>query len=75
MVGHEVVLIPSTGEGFGLVAAETIAAGRWVVARVTGGLLDVVSDGINRTDYDPNAVAGAADQFRIEGSGSLMAAF
>jgi glycosyltransferase involved in cell wall biosynthesis len=81
LASHDVVLVPSTAEGYGLVAAEAIAAGRWVVASATGGLLDVVSDGINGTlvrdgdfagalarvpDYDPATVAATAERFSIE---------
>lgn len=81
IAAHDVILVPSTGEGFGLVAAEAIAAGRWVVATATGGLLEVVRDGINGTlvhdgdfagalanipDYAPDAVAATADRFSIE---------
>ena len=65
---HDVVLVPSRAEGFGLVAAEAIASGRWVVASAVGGLGEVVVDGVNGTivrdgrfrealsripDYDP----------------------
>jgi len=82
IAAHDVVLVPSLAEGFGLAAAEGIAAGRWVVARAVGGLPDVVSEGVNgflaRTDdeladalrripdYDPNAVAGTAARFSLE---------
>jgi glycosyltransferase involved in cell wall biosynthesis len=80
MATHSVVLIPSASEGFGVVAAEAIASGRWVVARAVGGLLDVVTDGINGTlvsdddfagalervpDYDPATVAATAARFSI----------
>jgi glycosyltransferase involved in cell wall biosynthesis len=80
MAAHDVVLVPSTAEGFGLVAAEAIAAGRWVIANATGGLLDVVSDGINGSlvrdgdyagalarvpDYDPAALASSAARFSV----------
>src|SRR4029077_11803886 len=37
IAAHDVVLVPSQEEGFGLVAAEGIAGGRWVVARAVGG--------------------------------------
>ncbi len=80
MSEHTVVLVPSRAEPFGLVAAEAIASGRWVVAGAVGGLLDVVSDGVNGSlvshgdfagalarvpDYDPATVAGTADRFSI----------
>jgi glycosyltransferase involved in cell wall biosynthesis len=83
LASHDVLLVPSTAEGFGLVAAEAIAAGRWVVATAVGGLLDIVLDGVNGTlvsngdfaaalagvpDYDPSSVAATADRFRIEES-------
>ena len=81
MASHDVVLVPSLAEGFGLVAAEAIAAGRWVVARATSGLREVVSDGINGTlvadddfagalshvpDYDPTILASTATRFSLE---------
>ncbi len=81
MASHSVVLIPSREEPFGLVAAEAIASGRWVVASAAGGLPDIVSDGVNGTlvrdgdfasavgrvpDYDPAMVASTAERFSIE---------
>lgn len=75
---HDVLLMPSRAEGFGLAAAEAIASGRWVVASAVGGLADVVTDGVNGTlvrdgdfaaalaavpDYDPHAVAASAERF------------
>lgn len=81
MASHDVVLVPSRAEGFGLVAAEAIASGRWVVASAAGGLREVVSDGVNGTlvadrdfagalsrvpDYDPAVVAATAERFAIE---------
>lgn len=88
MAWHDVVLVPSSAEGFGLAAAEAIAAGRWVVAGATGGLVEVVTEGINGTlvsdgdfatalsqvpDYDPEAVAATAGRFRIEESRRAIA--
>jgi glycosyltransferase involved in cell wall biosynthesis len=81
MAGHDVVLVPSRVESFGLVAAEAIASGRWVVASAVGGLTDIVTDGVTGTlvrngdfsdalarvpDYDPAAVAADAQRFSVE---------
>jgi Glycosyltransferase len=81
MGSHTVVLVPSLAEPFGLVAAEAIASGRWVVARAVGGLVDIVTEGVNGSlvadgdfagalarvpDYDPATVASTADRFSIE---------
>lgn len=89
LAAHDVVLMPSDDEGFGLVAAEAIAAGRWVVARSVGGLRDVITDGVNGTlvedgdfaaalaavpDYDPDTVAATAERFDVERHRAGMAA-
>jgi glycosyltransferase involved in cell wall biosynthesis len=81
MAGHDVVLVPSRVEPYGLVAAEAIASGRWVVAAAVGGLTDIVTDGLTGTlvrdsdfagalarvpDYDPTAVASHAERFSVE---------
>ncbi len=81
MNSHTVVLVPSFAEPFGLVAAEAIASGRWVVARAVGGLVEIVTDGGNGSlvtdgdfagalarvpDYDPATVASTAGRFSIE---------
>lgn len=87
---HDVVLVPSRSEGFGLAAAEAIASGRWVVARAVGGLTDIVEDGVTGTlveadedfgpaiaavpDYDPDEVAARAARFSLEQSNRAMAA-
>ena len=80
MSEHTVVLVPSRAEPFGLVAVEAIASGRWVVASAVGGLLDIVTDGVDGSlvsdgdfagalalvpDYDPATVAKAAGRFSI----------
>ncbi len=78
---HDVVLVPSLAEPFGIVAIEAIASGRWVVASAVGGLPDIVVPGVNGTlvsdggfasalasvpDYDPFAVARTAEPHSLE---------
>jgi D-inositol-3-phosphate glycosyltransferase len=81
LAAHDVILVPSLEEPFGLVAAEAIASGRWVVARAVGGLREIVSEGVNGTlvdredelaaalaavpDYDPARVAATAARFDV----------
>jgi glycosyltransferase involved in cell wall biosynthesis len=84
---HDVVLMPSVAEPFGLVAVEAIASGRWVVATAVGGLLDIIVDGVNGTlvsdgdfagalrrvpDYDPWKVAATVERFSLAGWQSAM---
>lgn len=81
MAEHDVVLVPSVAEPFGLVAVEAIASGRWVVASAVGGLRDIVIDGVNGTlvadgdfagalarvpDYDPRSLARTAESYSLE---------
>jgi glycosyltransferase involved in cell wall biosynthesis len=80
MAAHDIVLVPSRAEPFGLVAVEAIASGRWVVATAIGGLRDIVVDGVNGTlvsdgdfaaaiaavpDYEPAEVAATAARFDL----------
>ena len=80
MAAHDVVLVPSVAEPFGIVAVEAIASGRWVVATDIGGLRAIVIPGVNGTlvadgdfaaalasvpDYDPTAVAATAERFSL----------
>ena len=58
----DLALVPSRYEPFGLVALEAMAAGTAVVATTTGGLRDVVVDGVTGLAVpaaDPVALAGA----------------
>jgi glycosyltransferase involved in cell wall biosynthesis len=89
MAEHDVVLVPSVAEAFGLVAVEAIASGRWVVARAVGGLRDIVVDGVNGTlvedgdfagamarvpDYDPAAIAPTVARYDLARWQAQMAA-
>jgi glycosyltransferase involved in cell wall biosynthesis len=86
---HDVVLMPSRREPFGLLAAEAIASGRWVVASNVDGLREIVRDGINGTlvdgdgfveavhkvpQYDPHDVAATAQRFSLQSHQHGMAA-
>ncbi len=88
LAAHDVLLVPSRAEAFGIAAAEAIAAGRWVVAADVGGLREVVTDGVNGTlvgdgdyagalarvpEYDPVAVAATAARFDVAGQRRAMA--
>ncbi|MGI8659222.1 MAG: glycosyltransferase [Candidatus Limnocylindria bacterium] len=81
MAEHDVVLVPSLTEAFGLVAVEAIASGRWVVASSVGGLREIVQEGVNGTlvadgdfasalervpDYDPVAISKTVERFSLE---------
>ena len=85
---HDVVLMPSVAEPFGLVAVEAIAAGRWVVAAHVGGLRDIVMDGVNGTlvsdgdyagalarvpDYDPEALPATVARYSLDAWQRAMA--
>lgn len=89
MAAHDVILVPSVAEPFGLVAVEAHAAGRWVVAADVGGLRDIVIEGVNGTlvadddyagalarvpAYDPARVAETAQRFSLERWQRSMAA-
>jgi glycosyltransferase involved in cell wall biosynthesis len=58
------VAVPSRREGFGMVAAEALAAGRAVVGTRVGGLPDLVADGVNGTLVPPDDVAALVAALR-----------
>jgi glycosyltransferase involved in cell wall biosynthesis len=89
MAEHDVVLVPSLTEAFGLVAVEAIASGRWVVANAVGGLREIVQEGVNGTlvddgdfagalarvpDYDPAEVSKTVERFSLDRWQADMAA-
>jgi glycosyltransferase involved in cell wall biosynthesis len=88
IAAHDVVLVPSLAEPFGLVAVEAIASGRWVVASAVGGLPEIVRDGVNGTlvtdgdfagalasipDYDPFAIAPTVERYSLAAWQAAMA--
>ena len=63
----EVVVVPSLGEGFGMVALEAMERGRPVIASAVGGLPEIVDDGrtgllvpVSDTDALAEAIRGLA---------------
>ena len=88
IAAHDVVLMPSVAEPFGIVAVEAIASGRWVVATAVGGLREIVRDGVNGTlvsdgdfagalarvpDYDPFAIAPTVERYSLAAWQAAMA--
>jgi glycosyltransferase involved in cell wall biosynthesis len=61
----DVVVIPSHWEGFGLVAAEAMAAGRAVIASHASSLPELIRDGVNGRTVPPRD-AGALAKAMIE---------
>jgi glycosyltransferase involved in cell wall biosynthesis len=60
LAAADVVVVPSWDEGFSLVALESLAAKRAVIASDTGGLKDIIEDGVTGmlfTPKDANALA------------------
>ncbi len=53
LAGVDVVCVPSLFEPFGMVAVEAMAAGRPVIASNTGGLKDIIVDGLTGFLIEP----------------------
>jgi glycosyltransferase involved in cell wall biosynthesis len=60
----EVVVVPSLGEGFGMVALEAMERGRPVIASAVGGLPEIVQDGRSGLLVPPSDVWQLADAIR-----------
>ncbi len=68
----DLVVIPSLYEPFGLVALETMAAGTPVVAADTGGLREVVEEGVTGLRFAPGDHHSLSQAMvRVLGDGSL----
>ncbi len=60
----DALIFPSTNETFGLVALEAMACGLPVIATLTGGLVDVLENGVNGLAYDPHNLRTLSDCVR-----------
>jgi glycosyltransferase involved in cell wall biosynthesis len=60
----DALIFPSTNETFGLVALEAMACGLPVIATLSGGLVDILQDGVNGLIYDPHNLRTLADRVR-----------
>ena len=56
-----IVVVPSLGEGFGMVALEAMERGRPVIASAVGGLPEIVDDGRTGLLVPPGDPAALAD--------------
>ena len=67
----DVLFLPSTVEGFGLVLIEAMASGVPVIARPAGGVTDVVTHGVNGLlvgahTFDPQELCDAVERLRAD---------
>ena len=72
----EVVVVPSLGEGFGMVALEAMERGRPVIASAVGGLPEIVDDGRTGLLVPVSDADALADAIRgLAGDATRTAAF
>jgi len=72
----EIVVVPSLGEGFGMVALEAMERGRPVIASAVGGLPELVDDGRTGLLVRPSDVSALATAIReLAGDPARAAAF
>jgi glycosyltransferase involved in cell wall biosynthesis len=70
----DALVFPSTNETFGLVALEAMACGLPVIAGMSGGLIDILEDGVNALVCDPDSPRSiAACLSRLQDSPALRA--
>ncbi len=61
----ELFALPSTGEGFGLVFLEAMAFGKPVIGVSTGGVLDLIQDGVNGMLLPPHDLSKLVDAIEM----------
>lgn len=61
----DALVFPSTNETFGLVALEAMACGLPVIGSMSGGLVDILRDGVNALVYDPADPRSLAERIRL----------
>jgi glycosyltransferase involved in cell wall biosynthesis len=70
----DALVFPSTNETFGLVALEAMACGLPVIAGMSGGLVDILQDGVNALVCDPDRPRSIAECLsRLQHSPELRA--
>ena len=73
----DAVVVPSLYEPFGIVALEAVIAGAPLVVARTGGLLDLVDQGIAAASFAPgdaDELAGAVSGLLVDGEAARRAA-
>lgn len=65
MKRSNVLVLPSTREGFGMVLAEANASNKPVVAYKSGGVVEVIENGINGFLVKPHDINGLAEKIRF----------
>lgn len=66
------LVVPSRWEGFGLIAAEAMRAGKAVLASKVGGLPEVVEDGVTGVLFTPGSPDALAQAVCAVGSATLV---
>jgi glycosyltransferase involved in cell wall biosynthesis len=60
----DLILLPSDQETFGLVLIEAMAAGVAIVGSNTGGVPEIIEDGVNGFTFTPNDIKGLSEKIK-----------
>lgn len=58
----DVLVVPSRYESFGNVALEGMASGRVIIAARTGGMIDMITDGVTGLQFPPGDVSALSQR-------------